>query len=223
MDSVKQWITGRPEPHVGFKTVVVTPKNIPAFTIPPRNETSLRRKSESSDCVEGRSSSMSSGSSACSVHHPGQSSFVRSAPTSPNVNDRSYTFAPIVSPVSTTDPQAIGTNFTHLQTETKFGFATVRERPNSRRKESLFHDGEVSAFARSASRRNKSPVDGHPPLYSTQSFTSDTRSRRTDTEVAFVRRYSHKRRNVPSLVAPLGVILSGKKIKRYIMNVLLRH
>ena len=81
----------------------------------------------------------------------------------------------------------------HLKTMTNFGFETLRESPNTRRKESLFHDIRAEAPHRVNQSRKCRSCDGSPLPY--------------PDDVTVERRPSYKRRNVPSVVAPLGVLL----------------
>ena len=206
MDTVKQWIIGRNDQQRYMKNVVMTPKNIPAFTIPPRSDLSFRRKSESSDCNDGRSGSVSSGSSVNSTpcpHHPHNSSahFVRSAPTSPNRLEKNYNFSLCQGGGNINDLSIAALSLSHGQSETKYGVSTIREKPNSRRRESLFHEGEIGSRSLRRHRSDTSPQFD---------LAKSLHSKKSEQECTLLRRFSHKRRNVPSLVAPLGVILSGE-------------
>ena len=220
MESVKQWIIGKTEHPMSIQNVVLTPNNIPAFTIPPLTDTSFSWKSESSNCLDGHSGNFP----MCSCHNSmtcnttnGCSQFIRSAPSSPN---NKYSCSTLSSDTKEEPSMSIAAlSLSHIPHETKFGVTVVRERPTSRRKESLFHDPEAPVFSSKRSfRRN------HQDAYSPE-LTLPKCVHSPNNAFSFIRQSSHKRRNVPSLVAPLGVILTGNTIINYLLsaNILLKH
>ena len=111
----------------------------------------------------------------------------------------------------------------HFKAQTTYGFETLREMPHTRRKESLYfiQDGmdakgnNKSALSRSYSvkTRTRTPSPKHHEHPSPHSGSASGGNSPTDCMepphlfVPIQRRKSSKRRNVHSMVAPLGVVL----------------
>lgn len=193
-----------------YGNVVLTPSNIPQFQIPASLD--VRSRDDSDTYSQSSDSSL-----PCSGHTSPRLSPASREPT-PNLltkppSPHGWKSAP-VSPVrvsnasrlerfntlagekvdiaTNADPYSVAAmSLPHLKTMTNFGFETLRESPNTRRKESLFHD--APSVSRSSINRKCQSYDGSAFEFSD--------------EVKMDRRHSYKRRNVPSVVAPLGVLL----------------
>ncbi|XP_074650470.1 uncharacterized protein LOC141905498 [Tubulanus polymorphus] len=178
MDSVKEWVINKcklvindDELSPGY-TNVVTPNNIPAFTIP--RTCSLEQQHRSSkelktDLGENCSinSSTSGSLSSCSPcrsptsYTPPNNDFLllpsslkhpRSAPVSPSHSptlkfgdEQSVSTDDVSFDNTNADPQSLAAmGLAHFKTKTPFGFDTLKQAPHTRRKESLFHYLEPS-------------------------------------------------------------------------------
>ncbi len=122
------------------------------------------------------------------------------------------------------DPMSIAAmTLDHFKAQTTYGFETLKEMPHTRRKESLYfiQDGLDSAghnksgLSRSYSvkARTRTPSPKHHEHPSPHSGSASGGNSPTDCMepphlfVPIQRRKSSKRRNVHSMVAPLGVVL----------------
>lgn len=230
-----------------FAQVVVTPDNIPEFTIPGDGGGMSPRLSIESQEIEfinrvGGSLSASETSSPKLSPCPSRETspcllaprinfMSRSAPVSPQKSNEKQgtnwdhecnnTQAAI-----NADPYSLtAMSLPHLKAVTTYGFETLSECPNTRRKESLFHDGDLSPGqeplnVRMQRRRvnsadsPRSPISEDGEIRVPQRKLSGRGSAPavvSDVECRLTRKQSSKRRNVPSLVAPLGVVLPQQR------------
>ena len=196
-----------------YGSVVLTPSNIPQFQIPRNLDVKTRddsdTHSQSSDsslpCSGHTSPRLSPASREPTpnlLSKPTSPHSSRSAPVSPvrsNTNARLERFNTLagekVDMATNADPYSLAAmSLPHLKTFTNFGFETLRESPNTRRKESLFHNVYAENAHRVTPNRKSRSCDGSPIPFNPDDATTE-------------RRPSYKRRNVPSVVAPLGVLL----------------
>ncbi len=200
---------------------VVTPTNIPEFTIPGTGETSPKfDEIESFHSVDSLSCSGNTSPSRLSPQpkdpyllKPGSpmTQTQRSTPVSPvrSCSGRLEKNYPLSSSETTLgelgrttneDPLSLtALSLPHLKTLTVFGFETLRESPNTRRKESLFHCDSDSSLAGS-----NNPYRVH---HKAKSGEKSPPAMLNENEKNMVRKPSYKRRDVASVVAPLGVVL----------------
>ena len=129
------------------------------------------------------------------------------------------------------DPMSVAAmTLDHFKARTTYGFETLKEMPHTRRKESLFHldaidpsGHNMSSINRSRSHSVKSRTRTPSPKLSEYPSHKEYPAQRGSTSggdsppdgivepphlfVPIQRRKSSKRRNVKSMVAPLGVVL----------------
>ena len=186
--------------------VVMTPDNIPAFTIPATRQSNDHLEDLQDLSLSSSSSSLTSElltpqqTVVASVLNPQHPCYAKSAPVSPSptwnchnaVSNDSASYNDIDKFKDTNvDPQSIrAMRLPHFKTKTSFGFDTLAERPHTRRKESLFFDDiPLSRLNKQSSKSLQNCVPLPPPLHSIESGVK-------------------QRRDVPSMVAPLGVLTS---------------
>lgn len=149
----------------------LTPKTIPEFVIPGSGESSRRASSEiTDDDVLNRSFTPRSSIASCKTSpgdSPSESSVClsvpqkpytsKSAPTSPrheiksSISNRdafhSFGYLNDFRNYTNADPLSMAAiSLPHFRSKTSFGFTTLTESPNTRRKESLFHTGSDSGL-----------------------------------------------------------------------------
>ena len=233
-----------------FAQVVVTPDNIPEFTIPrptdgglsprlsiesqevamlTRSRNSLTHSDARSD---GKSDTSSPYLSPCGSREaspcllqPRAPYVSRSAPSSPlkGAERAQGAWEPDDCQATNVDPFSLtAMSLPHLKAVTNFGFETLSEPPHTRRKESLFHDGDLGGGQPLTSRLQRRRVNSADGSRSPNSLSDeDIRPQRKlswrgpttamETDCRLGRKQSSKRRNVPSLVAPLGVVLPQQR------------
>jgi hypothetical protein len=222
MAQVKEWILTkcREAPivlhHEGgmsvsprFHNVIVTPDNIPAFTIPltQRSDPGLPAcQSDSENDLSFSSASLSSGGvcadispQTCTLQAPIHSGYAKSAPVSPSptwagsrVRQDSASYNDIDKFRETNvDPHSMrAMGLAHFKTKTSFGFDTLAEAPHTRRKESLFFDETPPAKLNKLASRSLQNCRLQP-------CTGNETPNQSPRQV---------RRQIPCLVAPLGVL-----------------
>ena len=268
MEHVKSWVLSkcREVPRLPLDRdttghihrVVVTPKNIPEFTIP-RGSVSPEPGTLSPDGGGGAQdpevgSQSSGGSQPCSLpasshssprhsptlrqasspvflQPPGRTVRSKSAPVSPILmleSPECFSDAPydhqhsgvhscdslqlVGDDDTNADPMSLAAmSLPHFKVKTVFGFDTLTQNPHTRRRESLFHTigadssptmNRTSPNRRSHKERNEGPVSPKAaPVISVDPDISDS----------LFRKPSCKRRNVPSLITPLGLVTHPRK------------
>ncbi len=120
------------------------------------------------------------------------------------------------------DPMSVAAmTLDHFKAQTTYGFETLREMPHTRRKESLYfiqdgidakgHDDSNLSRSKSVKTRIRTPSPKHhkhPSPHSASGGNSPTDCMEPPhLFVPIQKRKSSKRRNVHSMVAPLGVVL----------------
>ena len=218
----------RKEALARFQNMVVTPRNIPEFTIPPPRIETDSISGDSDLCSTHSSCSLPCSANTSPGHSPRNSlqapspQLVKSAPVSPTW---SSVRLPIQSGESASyndidkfqdtniDPQSLrAMGLQHFKTKTSFGFDTLAEAPHTRRKESLFHDNNASllnascAFHRMVSRslqccKTSTSSNSNSNLLPVISISLDNVHNNNNNI-----KPTSKRRNIPSLVMPLGVL-----------------
>ena len=219
MESMKDWLVTKSNQILGGKETgssfirVVTPNNIPEFTIPGYGAAAAKAPGSTDSSLDGGEVAGGSASLPCSattsprlsprVHSPSLSlpsqTTSKSAPVSPCKSPlprldssaaQSSSALHVHGAQTNADPQAMAAiSLPHFRKKTSYGFVTVSQSPHTRRKESLFHDADISP--------TNSPLIRKFSGKSFSDFTGD--------KVNLTRRAS-RRRNVQSVVAPLGVI-----------------
>ena len=266
MDQVKTWVLKKCkdaprllqlEKDAGAHThrVVVTPKNIPEFTIPKtlgdgKSVESGGNLSSDGELAELASQS-SGGSLSCSavslpmsnhsspkhspsprgaispifLQPPGRTHRSKSAPVSPchvespseqdlnscsGVHSCDFLYFLSKNDATNADPMSLAAmSLPHFKVKTNFGFDTLSQAPHTRRRESLFHlpasGTDTPSLNRNSSQRRHKNYDGtSSPLTPLISIDLDD-----DDDEPLMRNQSCKRRNVPSVVTPLGMASSS--------------
>ena len=134
-----------------------------------------------------------------------------SAPVSPCRTPRDGDCFDHLSSKDTTnvDPMsAAAMGLDHFKSKTTYGFEHLKEKPHTRRKESLFHSGggEILINTPSGSGVNRSMSLKAPSVEERGSDVTPHDRGFDSPQFSHVRRKSSKRRNVTSVIAPLGVV-----------------
>ena len=94
----------------------------------------------------------------------------------------------------------------HFKSRTNYGFEYMKEKPHTRRKESLFQSGGEIHLSTSSSSATRSNSLKAPSVNDRRGSDSPLQDGSESPIFVHLRRKSSKRRNVPSVIAPLGVV-----------------
>ena len=142
-------------------------------------------------------------------HLAPRSSRSSSAPVSPcrTPRDGDYFDHFSIKDATNVDPMsAAAMGLDHFKSRTNYGFEYMKEKPHTRRKESLFHSGGEIHLSTSLSSATRSNSLKAPSVNDRRGSDSPLQDGSESPVFVPLRRKSSKRRNVPSVIAPLGVV-----------------